>query len=366
MILTKKFHGVKREKLNKEARNLKLEKDKAKIAHYLDLRDKVFKGREENVYSVDQLNLVTDLLMLNPEFYTIWNIRRELLTKLFDSKQLDKIKALNDDLKFVMVLFKRYPKCYWIYNHRLWVLKSLGDNSDWKFELGVVSKVLALDQRNFHAWQLRRVITQNMENTARNNPLNILLINLNEFDFTTSKVNNNISNFSAWHNRSKLIPKIYDLFKEVNLNVINSNEVTKKAFGIFKDPHSILHHELKLVNTGMYMDVEDTSVWLYLYWLLSDKLFTNGLEHSKYMEILQTQLLIIKELNELEVSDNGQNNSWCIKSMIFIKQIMIRLNDGSYNLKDEIRDLLTVLIKIDPLRKGRYIDQLNDTRDLYP
>lgn len=356
---------MKRERLNQEARRSKIERDKAKITDYLELRDKVFKGREENIYSIDQLNLVTDLLMLNPEFYTIWNIRREILSKLFESGLLDKSKALNDDLKFVMVLFKRYPKCYWIYNHRLWVLKALGDKADWEFELGVVSKVLSVDQRNFHAWQLRRVITTNIESTTKNNIKQMLLINLNEFQFTTSKVNNNISNFSAWHNRSKLIPRIYGLFHKLDSKVIESNEEISTAYKMFKDPQTIMLHELKLINTGMYMDADDTSVWLYLYWLLSDELFTSSLDSDSYMDTLQTQLKVIEELNELEISDTEVDNCWCVKSIIVIKCMIMTLKGENNKLTDEIKELLGKLIKIDPLRKGRYIDQLNGKVDLY-
>ena len=34
-----------------------------------------------------------------------------------------------------------------------------------------------------------------------------------EFDYTTKMISSNLSNFSAWHNRSKLIPKLLSEMK---------------------------------------------------------------------------------------------------------------------------------------------------------
>lgn len=283
------------------------------------------------------MNKLTDLLGLNPEFYTIWNIRRETLIFLFEKNQLKRQSTLDDELKFVMVLMKRFPKCYWIWNHRLWCLFQLGDKANWEFELGIVSKLLSMDERNFHGWQYRRVVIENLESGDQTKNLKI---NLNEFNFTSSKVNSNILNFSAWHNRSKLIPKVYDLIHKFEY----------KEEPIFHNKESLLLHELKLVNTGMYVDIDDSSIWVYLEWLLSDIFFIEELSDERYKEVLNDQLKVIKELNDLEVMDNDKENCWCLKAMITINE---RLGKTS-----AVRPLLEKLIDIDPLRKGRYIDQL--------
>lgn len=284
---------------------------------------------------------------MNPEFYTIWNFRREVLCKLFDNGVLSSKVSLEDDLKLVMMLLKRFPKCYWIWNHRKWCLYYLGDEANWEFELSIVSKLLSLDQRNFHGWQYRRFVVENMEPRCKDKAEEFKL-NLSEYDYTTSKINNNISNFSAWHNRSKLIPKTYKLS--------NDNEWYRSSYDILKD-------ELKLVNTGMFVDVEDTSVWLYLYWLLTNKFFINELSPNTYRDILQDQLNKIEELNELEKEDNDSDNAWCIKSLIWIKSLLIKHDNPTINnddlLTEEIKSKLKSLISIDPLRKGKYTDQLN-------
>lgn len=316
----------------------KIERDKEKIHSYNKLKDEIFKIRNEGSHTVEFLNKLTDLLGLNPEFYTIWNIRRETLLSLFHQHQLDSQSTLEDELKFVMVLMKRYPKCYWIWNHRLWCLFQLGKDANWEFELGIVSKLLSMDERNFHGWQYRRVVIENLET---HDDLENLKINLQEFKFTSSKVNSNILNFSAWHNRSKLIPKVYHLVGKLNY----------QDEPLFQSKESLLLHELTLVNTGMYVDIDDSSIWVYLEWLLSDCFFIDELSNDKYHDILNDQLKIINELNDLEITDNGKDNCWCLKAMIIINELL--------DNRSAVRPLLEKLIDIDPLRRGRYIDQLD-------
>jgi geranylgeranyl transferase type-2 subunit alpha len=62
-----------------------------------------------------------------------------------------------------------------------------------------------------------------------------------ELAYTTRKIESNFSNFSAWHQRSK----VYE---------------SKDAIDIAA--------ELELVRNAMYTDPEDQSVWIYHRWLV--------------------------------------------------------------------------------------------------
>ncbi|EDK36512.2 hypothetical protein PGUG_00610 [Meyerozyma guilliermondii ATCC 6260] len=189
----------------------------------------------------------------------------------------------------------------------------------------------------------------------------LLRINIEEYKFTTSKINKNISNFSAWHNRTKLIPKIYDLFGE--LDTTNDHADVRH---VFARPQTILQHELELVKTGMFMDSDDTSIWLYLQWLLTNPFFVDDLRKVSptcYLDVLNAQLAIVEELNELEREDHpkGWDHRWCLRCILLIKSLIREETSEIGALDDMSRKMLQSLTEIDPLRKCRYLDQLEGT-----
>ena len=122
---------------------------------------------------------------------------------------------ISDDLAFLIPLLRKFPKCYWIWSYRLWLLKEATHllpapeaRDFWQQELALAGKMLNLDSRNFHGWGYRRTVTQALESDAfQYKGLNTNLTKP-EFEYTTKMINSNLSNFSAWHSRSKLITKL--------------------------------------------------------------------------------------------------------------------------------------------------------------
>ena len=125
------------------------------------------------------------------------------------------IDLFTNDLHFLLPLLRKYPKCYWIWNYRLWLLEESTDilppaiaRKFWEQELGLVGKMLSLDSRNFHGWGYRRTVVKALETFAVQESEASKSLTEQEFDYTTKMINTNLSNFSAWHNRSKLIPRL--------------------------------------------------------------------------------------------------------------------------------------------------------------
>ena len=185
--------------------------------------------------------MTSKLLKWNPEYYTIWNHRRLILRHQFEHASSvflnndsspnheTAVNLISNDLAFLIPLLRKFPKCYWIWNYRLWLLEESTrllpapqSHELWRQELALASKMLNLDSRNFMGWGYRRTVIRALENDTFQSEGPNPSITKQEFDYTTKMINSNLSNFSAWHNRSKLIPKL--------LNESNADHEARRGF----------------------------------------------------------------------------------------------------------------------------------------
>jgi geranylgeranyl transferase type-2 subunit alpha len=88
----------------------------------------------------------------------------------------------------------------------------------WQEELALCSMMLVRDSRNFHGWGYRRMVVAQLESPALNGKSMVE----EEFAYTTKLVHAHLSNFSAWHNRSRLIPRL--------LNERKASDEARKEF----------------------------------------------------------------------------------------------------------------------------------------
>ena len=125
-----------------------------------------------------------------------------------DTRISNVLDIIQLDLQFLFPLLLKFPKCYWIWNHRLWLLEqstallpASKARKLWEEELGLVGKMLNRDSRNFHGWGYRRTVVASLESSA----LQGGSVARQEFEYTKKMIGINLSNFSAWDNRTKLI-----------------------------------------------------------------------------------------------------------------------------------------------------------------
>nr|CAG8457308.1 9948_t:CDS:2 [Entrophospora candida] len=262
-------HGRRRVKPSAEIERIRREKEANKIKEYNELVKKCFDKRDKLEYDQDAINITTMILSQNPDFYSIWNFRRTiLLNGVFISCTNEEIqKHLESELGFLQEIFQLNPKSYWIFNHRRWCLETMS-NPNWERELKIV----------VHGWDYRRYVTSKLSSTVDDSKSIIE----SEFDFTTVKINQNFSNYSAWHQRSKLLPL---LIEERNYN---SKEI--KTF---------IDKEFDLVKSAFYTDPDDQSAWLYYWWLVGGEIKATSSFDEK-IKLLEREILSIRELLEIE------------------------------------------------------------------
>eukprot|EP00903_Cladosiphon_okamuranus_P016843 g15533.t1 len=234
------MHGRKKSDLPQT----KEEKDavQAKIFNYKKvvgaIRHKRAKGQMDGEYK----QLLGKLLRLHPDYYSMWNFRKEAvlaeLSRIGDtpsteageeereekkvgkgssgdnssaSKEKDTEKerdallrgVYQEELALSVDCIKRNPKSYPAWHHHKWALDRglglLGDRSALAEDLALCATFLELDGRNFHCWAHRMWVAERMGLSAQE-----------EFDFTTDKIKQNFSNYSAFHFRSKVLPRMVE------------------------------------------------------------------------------------------------------------------------------------------------------------
>ncbi len=71
-----------RRKLDRPLRVNELHAMKEKSVSYKSLVELILEKRQKKDYSTDSLELLGKMLKLNPDFYSLWNFRREILLHL--------------------------------------------------------------------------------------------------------------------------------------------------------------------------------------------------------------------------------------------------------------------------------------------
>lgn len=258
---------------------------------------------------------------------------------------------IKEDLQFLVPLLRQFPKCYWIWNHRAWLLNEATERLPtataiefWQGELTLVTKMLGLDSRNFHGWDYRRKSVSELERLSGHSMV------LSELEYTTKMIKSNLSNFSAWHNRSQLIPRLLQ----------DQGADSQRRSNLFDD-------EFKLITTALYTDPYDQSLWFYHQYLMStldqdsptnsslyarDTSIMSPVTNSERLRYLDQEIDSIKDM-----LDGAEDCKYIYQALLDYAVRYMQIEAGNKKVStQELQSWLYELKKLDPLRKGRWFD----------
>ncbi|XP_014270828.1 geranylgeranyl transferase type-2 subunit alpha isoform X2 [Halyomorpha halys] len=233
------MHGKAKVNTTLEEKERKKKERDVKMKAYQHSMNKIFHKRKNGEYDEEAMELISDVLVSNPDIYTLWNMRKEILLTFKDKSHDDLGCILSNEMHLTEICLRENPKSYAAWYHRLWLLDNM-PYTDLEKELFLCTKYLKLDERNFHCWDYRRAVVARLRMAPSE-----------ELDYTTVKIEENFSNYSSWHYRSKLLPLVFP--DPSGLRPIDEPSHLK---------------ELELVQAACFTDPSDSSSWFYLRWLL--------------------------------------------------------------------------------------------------
>ncbi|XP_056648725.1 geranylgeranyl transferase type-2 subunit alpha [Diorhabda sublineata] len=299
------MHGRLKVRTSEEQKALKQKEQQKKLAAYHMGMHKILSTRKSDSYDPESLQISCQILIANPDVYTLWNYRKEIILMEIEASKKDEnegedklIKFLENEIKFTEQCLPANPKSYGIWHHRYWIMLN-HPRPNWENEFSLCTKYLSIDDRNFHVWDYRRLLV---------NKIGITLDH--ELKFSTDRLNINFSNYSSWHYRSTL------------------RNLDEKC----------VETELDLVKNAVFTDPADSSAWFYLRWILSNPSITK--------EAREELLNAFEQLEELE-----PNCKWVILAKCWLTGSLV-LSDPQY--LDKRITFYKKLATLDPLRRGQY------------
>lgn len=303
-------------------------------------------------YSLEAFEENTQLLLEVPEAYTMYNYRRKILAHQFASPDATKLPSewLQEELRVNAAILAKGLKIYAAFVHRHWIFDTLvsqareeeGLNESHKpvsttgdeetvvaptptrcvlleavhKEVRQCEKLLALDERNFHAWNYRRWVmlvaadAEDFMSRTSTDPSNAVVEGVGErlfstqeiaeAEYTCSKIKVNFSNYSAYHQRSLMVTRA---LRRRGLWPITCDQATATAriaegtlaatpAPVWEELRDFLVEDVGLLLHAMYCDPNDQATWFYAPFVI--RLFT---AYGSYMPSLDEKKLSVQSTN---------------------------------------------------------------------
>ncbi|XP_065298688.1 geranylgeranyl transferase type-2 subunit alpha isoform X2 [Dermacentor albipictus] len=231
------MHGRVKVKTTAEQEEERRREREKKLKIYKSATQRVIEKRQNQELDDELLHITSQILQSNPDYTTMWNIRREVFMVHFNKSLKKTAEDGAGELLLTEAALQKNPKSYGAWSHRAWAMENF-PQMDWAKELRLCNLFLDQDERNFHCWDYRRFVCSHTKVTAEM-----------ELGFTMDRIAANFSNYSAWHYRSSLLPSVHP----------GSREGTVQE--------DVLLEEYNLVQNATFTDPGDQSAWFYHRWL---------------------------------------------------------------------------------------------------
>lgn len=201
---------------------------------------------------------------------------------------------------------------------------------------------------------------------------------MDEFDFSTEKIVENFSNYSAFHHRSifiKLLPSVQQFCSTISIPSDNS---------CFKEFENIISHEFSIIENAIFTEPDDQSAWWYHQFLLSwlktslEPYATDTQQEINYFAVIYVKLLFTQKTTIQSLLDLENKNKWALACLVNIYEHILKVPvhmllseygepaessaiDLLPRIKGTQQQLLLDLIEIDPSHKCRYNHILRKT-----
>lgn len=271
--------------------------------------------------------LTGKLLVLNPDVSTAWNFRRDLLwQKLHQTPKGEgrqsAVKSLwHGENQLTTASLRRNPKSYGAWMHRKWMLVALGEDGSSQSadaEVEMTQAGLKLDSRNFHCWNHRRFALR----VAGAHPSA-------EARFTEALIDDNFSNYSAWHQRAASLQPMLGTSEHRDGDGDGDADADEER-------SAILQSERERAAAAVFTEPRDSAAWFYHHWLEAQGMSDSAKEAS---------IARFQDLMALESSSDPYDTR-------FLRVTLSRLVDDSSQRKE----LLTPLLDSDTPRAAMYQD----------
>jgi geranylgeranyl transferase type-2 subunit alpha len=274
--------------------------------------------------------VAAQLLRVNPDVQTAWNIRREASASSVPSPE-----SCEEELTLSAEGIKKNPKSYGAWHQREWVAEQAGWTVDCASELALCARLLQLDARNFHCWNYRRAVATRAQADPES-----------ELEFATRMIEANFSNYSAFHHRSVYVRQL-KLSPELKQGQVES--------------------EFSLTESAIFTEPDDQSAWWYrrfLYSWLDERTDLKASEdiekdseyrHRQWRDsVLSTQNSLLRTLLEME-----PDSKWAMLELLLVAD---KMEDGdnissirsASNTSEERVRYLERLEALDPMHRHRY------------